>query len=158
MCGYPEHLLPLAHEVAHGSIWLGFDLISASGAEGRGGGRVGRGGVGGLGWEDVRSACLSGLDGCCPPRLSLSEKFWLCATSGARLKEKCCLWAISSLSTALTVSMTCRGGRVRNVSQAVGETVEGRKEGRRGFCSEKTTGKEQKATVDRSHVVSAARK
>lgn len=40
------------------------------------------------------------------PLLSFREKFWLWATSGARLKVKCCLLAISSLSTALTVSIT----------------------------------------------------
>lgn len=39
------------------------------------------------------------------PLLSLMEKLWLWATSGARLKEKCCLWPISSLSTAEMVSM-----------------------------------------------------
>lgn len=33
------------------------------------------------------------------------EKLWLWATSGARLKEKCCLWPISSLSIAEMVSM-----------------------------------------------------
>lgn len=38
--------------------------------------------------------------------MSLREKFWLWATSGARLYVKCCLWAISSLSTALTLSIT----------------------------------------------------
>lgn len=139
LCRTPEHLLPLAQEVAHGSIWLGFDLISASGAERESGGGGGEvcvcvwgGGV--CAEKTVRSECLSGLDCRCPPRLSLSEKFWLCKTSGARLKEKCCLWAISSLSTALTVSMTCRGRRVRKVSQAEGkkqqkvEWVEERKE------------------------------
>lgn len=40
------------------------------------------------------------------PLLSLREKFWLWATSWARLNVKCCLWALSSLSTALTVSIT----------------------------------------------------
>lgn len=40
------------------------------------------------------------------PLLSFREKFWLWATSGARLNVKCCLWPISSLSTALIVSIT----------------------------------------------------
>lgn len=86
-------------QVLRASIWWRFDLISAKGGRWR---------------ERLRRTRNILQEGCenrpkqesnILPLLSLMEKLWLWATSGARLKEKCCLWPISSLSAAEMVSM-----------------------------------------------------
>lgn len=99
ICVWEIHSTCCSPQVLWASIWFRFDLISAKGGR----------------WLERPLRTRNILQEGCEnypkvksnvlPLLSLMEKLWLWATSGARLKEKRCLWPISSLSTAEMVSM-----------------------------------------------------